>query len=219
MPDEELGQSPKIGLTKEQKTGFVLLLVFAVLAVGLGVLQIRNSLYRPFALNNSVPPLVKDEINTADTLRYRDTDFDGLSDFDELYVYGTSPYLADTDSDGIPDGDEVKKGSDPNCAAGKTCLSVSTNMTGTDRPASLASSSLDLQAPSAPTNLLEVINDPAQLRKFFIDNGVPEANLNKISDADLLKGVQEVVGKANLTQANLNSLFNSTSTNQTTSTL
>ena len=37
-------------------------------------------------------------------LNLRDSDFDGVSDYDELYVLGTNPYAADTDRDGIPDG-------------------------------------------------------------------------------------------------------------------
>ena len=36
-----------------------------------------------------------------------DTDGDGLSDFDEVYVYGTDPLNPDTDGDGCTDGDEV----------------------------------------------------------------------------------------------------------------
>lgn len=36
-----------------------------------------------------------------------DTDGDGLSDTDEITIYGTSPVLADTDGDGISDYDEV----------------------------------------------------------------------------------------------------------------
>lgn len=43
-----------------------------------------------------------------------DTDGDGLSDKEELTVYGTSPLLADSDGDGISDYDEIIKfGFDP----------------------------------------------------------------------------------------------------------
>ncbi len=37
----------------------------------------------------------------------KDTDLDRLSDWEELYVYGTSPYIADTDGDGISDWEEI----------------------------------------------------------------------------------------------------------------
>ncbi|HRT06230.1 MAG TPA: hypothetical protein P5204_11085, partial [Kiritimatiellia bacterium] len=39
-----------------------------------------------------------------------DSDFDGLSDYEEVYVRGTSPVLADTDGDGLPDAWEVRYG-------------------------------------------------------------------------------------------------------------
>lgn len=43
-----------------------------------------------------------------------DTDGDGLSDYDEIYVYGTDPLNPDTDGDGLSDGDEVLiYGTDP----------------------------------------------------------------------------------------------------------
>ena len=40
-------------------------------------------------------------------LSLRDSDFDGVSDYDELYVLGTNPYAADTDLNGIPDGSDL----------------------------------------------------------------------------------------------------------------
>lgn len=42
-----------------------------------------------------------------------DDDNDGLSDDDEINVYGTDPLLDDTDGDGVNDGDEVAAGTDP----------------------------------------------------------------------------------------------------------
>ena len=42
-----------------------------------------------------------------------DTDEDGLTDDDEVNVYGTDPELFDTDGDGVGDGDEVEAGTDP----------------------------------------------------------------------------------------------------------
>jgi hypothetical protein len=36
-------------------------------------------------------------------LSARDTDRDGISDYDELYLLGTNPYVSDTDRNGIPD--------------------------------------------------------------------------------------------------------------------
>jgi hypothetical protein len=43
----------------------------------------------------------------------QDSDNDGLSDGDEIQVYGTDPYNADTDGDGRGDGEEVLAGTNP----------------------------------------------------------------------------------------------------------
>ncbi|MBI2440933.1 MAG: hypothetical protein HYV35_06125 [Lentisphaerae bacterium] len=42
-----------------------------------------------------------------------DTDGDGLSDYDEVFVYGTDPTNPDSDNDGMPDGWEVTNGLNP----------------------------------------------------------------------------------------------------------
>ncbi|PIR13331.1 hypothetical protein COV49_02600 [Candidatus Falkowbacteria bacterium CG11_big_fil_rev_8_21_14_0_20_39_10] len=44
----------------------------------------------------------------------RDSDEDGLSDYEEAMVYNTDPLNPDTDGDGHKDGDEVKNGYNPN---------------------------------------------------------------------------------------------------------
>ena len=43
----------------------------------------------------------------------RDSDGDGLSDFDEVTKYNTDPFEADTDNDGLTDGLEIELGTDP----------------------------------------------------------------------------------------------------------
>lgn len=44
---------------------------------------------------------------------FKDTDGDGLSDYEEKYLYGTDPKNPDTDHDGMKDGNEVKRGRNP----------------------------------------------------------------------------------------------------------
>lgn len=62
-------------------------------------------------------PMTLEYLNSLsdDALRARDTDKDGLNDYDELRVHRTNPLSADTDGDGLNDFDEVMKHkTDPN---------------------------------------------------------------------------------------------------------
>ncbi len=189
MPEEEERQ----GLQKGQKIGVVLLSIFSVFAVGLGLLQIRNTMYAPFALNSGVPYTVKEDINTNEALIYRDTDKDGLNDFDELYVYITSPYLADTDSDGIGDKVEVEKGSDPLCPQGQNCNSPI--LTGEGLLDTSVSSTL--LEPLPPEQDLEVaLNSPTEIRKMLLASGFDKKILDQTSDADLMNMVKEVLNSS-----------------------
>jgi hypothetical protein len=43
----------------------------------------------------------------------KDTDGDGLTDYEEVVVYGTDPYNPDTDDGGVTDGEEAELGTDP----------------------------------------------------------------------------------------------------------
>lgn len=196
-------------LTKEQKIGFVLLLAFAILAIGLGVLQIRNNIYKRFALNKEINASIKDQVNTIDALRFRDTDKDGLSDFDELYVYGTSPYLPDTDGDGIPDGKEIQTKTNPLCAEGTDCGQM-LQATAVLATSTVSTTPPDLQAPAtAPiTNLEQAIKDPAQVRAMLIGAGVKKEIVDKYSDSELMQMIQEMMNP-NVTANTVNNLNNS----------
>jgi hypothetical protein len=112
----------RTGLTREQKMGAGFLLIFGVLTIALGWLQLHNTLYGPFVIkpteDNKKAVAYTDE---KTKLQQIDTDHDGISDYDELYFYKTSPYLPDTDSDGIGDKAEIDRGSDPLCVEGQVC--------------------------------------------------------------------------------------------------
>lgn len=185
-------------LNREQKIGFGLLLVFAVLSVGLGFLQIRNTLYAPFALNNTIPSSLKDDINTPDALRFRDTDHDELNDFDELYVYGTSPYLFDTFSYGLSDKEVVAKGL-ALCPKGQCSDTTQASSAGTSSSTLLTA----VEPPTGPTpdDLSAALQDPAQIRAMLIASGVSEVDLNKISDKDLLATVAEAMSVSSTASA------------------
>src|SRR3989344_9581767 len=167
MPEEQ----DREGLSKEQKIGVILLSVFSVFAIGLGILQIRNTMYAPFALSKKIPPLVRDDINSNEALMYRDTDKDGLNDFDELYVYITSPYLADTDSDGLDDKTEIEKGTSPICAEGQTCSELAANEDTLLNTAPADSATSTLGPPPSTEELDQLINNPAEIRKMLLASG------------------------------------------------
>ncbi|KKP59351.1 MAG: Ig domain protein, group 2 domain protein [Candidatus Magasanikbacteria bacterium GW2011_GWC2_34_16] len=197
MVELEPGSNITPGITKEQKIGFILLLFFAIFAVGLGILQIRNTMYAPFALNNKVPDNLSEEVNTIDALRFRDTDQDGLTDFDELYVYTTSPYLADTDSDGLTDKQEIDKGTNPVCGEGKDCEALAVAETELMNKTASGTPAIDLtmgvQIDAGTIDIMQVLQDPKQVRELLISSGVDATLLEKISDADLMKMVSETM--------------------------
>ncbi len=55
----------------------------------------------------------KQEKEYGTSIELYDTDMDGLSDYDEIFVYKTDPLKKDTDNDGINDYDEIELGLDP----------------------------------------------------------------------------------------------------------
>ena len=158
---------------------------------------------------------------TDAALKTKDTDADGLSDYDELNNYKTSPYLADSDSDGYTDGDEIAKGYDPNCPQGRTCAGtgLDTNTTSQATTTSSQTGLENLQEQNSTLNsLLNVYGatnpsttgtatsgltsdqlnalkniDAASLRQLLLQNGMDKATLDKISDSDLLSSFQETM--------------------------
>jgi len=54
------------------------------------------------------------EVQSREYAATKDTDNDGLTDYEEKSIYHTSPYRADTDGDDFSDSVEVKSGFDPN---------------------------------------------------------------------------------------------------------
>ena len=189
-------------LPYERKIGFILILIFATIGIVYAVLQLRNNVYGPFALNNEVPVSLKEEIieNNVGYQRTVDTDKDGLTNFDEQNVYGTSAYLYDTYGYGMSDKEVITKGL-PLCPnAGKNC-------TEQVAPASISTSSI-LESVSNQTDILGEVNlesavtpdiekifsDPAQIRKILLDTGrIDKKTLDKIPDTELLKMVNELI--------------------------
>mgnify|MGYP002725828836 CR=1 FL=1 len=129
-------KQPRTNLSTEQKVAFLLLLFLGIGGIILGFRSFGSNLSRPFDLqiaeyagevfltSSEQSDLEKEEQKT------KDTDEDGLSDYDELYVFKTSPYLSDTDSDGFDDYTEVYSNNDPTCPIGTDCESVAASLEG-----------------------------------------------------------------------------------------
>lgn len=171
------------------------------------ILQFRAQLLRPLGLGENDEPKTK-AAKVVD-LKAVDTDADGLKDYDEINVYKTSPYLEDTDSDGLSDKQEVEQGTSPTCPQGKNCGAMEQIKVGTSTQTNLlpATSLPTLDIPldtndlgfdqNALQGVLSGVADAATLRQLLISSGVNQAELNQISDADLLKSYQETLKKQN----------------------
>ncbi len=183
--------SSKINVT--EKTGFIVFGIIGLLFLVVGVININARLRAPFIQKDTAGSVVQANADVSiEALKQRDTDHDGLSDYDEIYVYGTSPYIADTDSDGIPDGQEVKNGTDPNCPQGKTCLVEQSPATlnAPVPPAQAApdAGNIDLTQTLPGAAAAAAAPPTAQaLRDALKQQGVDQATLDKIDDASLLK--------------------------------
>lgn len=196
-------------LSSEQKMGAILLFVFALFAVGLGVLQLRNTIYGPFVTRPAGAGL-SPEVFFADErtrLQRIDTDQDGLNDYEELEFYGTSPYLPDTDSDGIGDKEEIDRGIDALCPEGQTCAGATDlpreesvlavpPIAGDNALDLLRQATLDARASagSAASDLEALASDPALLRQLLLASGkIKEEDLKKLDDATLLSIAKDLL--------------------------
>ncbi|MDP2708988.1 MAG: hypothetical protein Q8O93_03000 [bacterium] len=194
-------------LDKNRKIAAASLAVFAVLIIVLWTAQLKNNIYGPFDNKTPANQIAGQPADSAAALKNKDTDGDGLSDYDELNLYGTSPYLADTDSDGLSDGQEIKGGTDPNCPAGRTCAGGALiEEGGGDSAAEDTLNSLLGQfgaadqaspeaAPSLDSGQIDILQnmDAAGLRALLLQAGMDKATLDKISDADLMKSYGETL--------------------------
>jgi len=235
MEEKENYQDSQLQISKEQKVGLFLLFVFAILAVGLGFIQMRNTMYGPFALKNVAPYISADEVNTIEAQRLRDTDHDGLNDFEELYVYGTSMYLADSDSDGLSDKEEVEKGTNPLCPEGSQCIGIADESSDAERGASSSFNLLGIDSNpdfgETPIDLSAALKDPVQVKKMLISAGLSADLLKNISDEELMAAVNEIMVVSttdnseainvinSLGNLNYNTILDSNSVSNTTNTI
>lgn len=113
-------------------------------------------------------------------LKLQDSDEDGLTDFEELRIYGSSPFIADTDSDGISDFEEIQLGQDPNCPQGKNCFAPQIQDEDVLPESTLQSEELQ-----------RILSDPAAIKKLLIQQGAKTVFVNSLDDQTLQMLAQE----------------------------
>lgn len=172
------------------------ILFFGLSALIIGFSQIKGH----FAFNSSA---VSEENNVVTKktddllgLKNKDTDADGLSDYDEIYLYGTSAYLQDTDSDGISDKDEIALGQDPNCPKGSNCF------------ADFNTSGEIAAIPSTDDLLFGGTSVVEYIRRTMIDSGMPVTEVNKYSDEELLAAYNEALNQIESMQSGQQTTIN-----------
>jgi len=200
-------------MSPQQKISVIALGVFAIAAITLGLLHLHQSIYKPVAWKSpgNIVEQTRERKETAAELDSKDTDNDGLSDYAELVMYGTSPYLSDTDGDNINDRDEIIAGTDPNCPTGDVCeftptpeIKSETNIAeGLLRFQDLGTAMPGID--SAATQQLAVIQQlltgegisPDMVRELMIQNGAEKEKLDQVSDEDLMDLYMQAVNQMN----------------------
>lgn len=190
-------------LTREERVAFGFIAVCGIGAVLFGGLSFFSNVKKPFLISYTGPRYVTSAEKESEQIalqRITDTDEDGISDYDELNIFATSPYIADTDSDGRPDGTEVLEGGDPNCALGKTCVSSELIQSGAN------AAFLESQAPESPEaaqvpTLEETLGalqslSVEEVRQMLGESGVDTDQLAQLSDEQVMALYQDAINQA-----------------------
>ncbi|HWQ99252.1 MAG TPA: hypothetical protein VN397_00190 [Candidatus Methylomirabilis sp.] len=189
-------------LTREQKLSVGVLGVCGLIAILFSFVRIRNAIIRPFTTPVSLLVELRKkfgptEQEIVEQQKRTDTDGDGISDFEELNVYKSSPYLRDSDSDGDPDNLEVAKGTDPNCPKGKTCVGTTG---GTEAPGPAKVSLPKPEQPSAAGAIPALSippREPQAVRAWLQTLGFSAEELANHTDTQILEAYDEAVSAQN----------------------
>lgn len=198
-------------LTMEQRIAMAVLGICGILAMGLSVYHLENTIRSPFLVDKSVIADAKKIIGETDSEKIArekrmDTDGDGLADWDESNIYHTNPNLRDSCGDGYADNIRVLTGKNLGCVN-------SPNQGGNLDYSMIAASSSDLFVTPDGTNLLDgplqdasssvglvpvgdvspqaagvLARDPVTIRQALIESGKIDLNeINQLTDQQLLE--------------------------------
>jgi len=179
--------------------------ILSLIIIYFGADYLYGNLTNPLAYE--VPEWLREQINPVDEtqiiaeLKDKDTDQDGLNDYQEIYQYHTSIFLEDTDSDGYSDFEEATSGNDPLCPTGENCnlLRLITPNTKLADVVQEISVNEDLTVEGAVL---------AEFRKFLLENGLSQEELDSLTDNDLLVIFSIIEESENTDQEILNSEAN-----------
>ncbi len=215
-------------LNKHQKVSLLFLSIFSFLIIGMWTAQFNQRIKSPFerktASKKNIPTsdsFVSQDSDYNEALtRTKDTDGDGLSNWDELYVYKTSPYIEDSDSDGYTDGQEIQLKTDPNCPSDKDCAGslyvdaskqqaqfapIVPQLNGINNEAlqllqqeqeqmlNIDIANINNLDDAGLQNILSGNSDADTLRAMLMSAGIDPNMLNQLSDDDLMSAYQETL--------------------------
>ncbi|NQV89064.1 MAG: hypothetical protein HQ488_01960 [Parcubacteria group bacterium] len=217
MPTQRVKHRPPATLSAEQKVAFAILMFLGFGGVVLGFFSFGANLDRPIQKQIAEMYTGQEFLTSSDReareleeSKSKDTDGDGLVDYDELYVYKTSPYLSDSDSDGFDDKSEVFSGNNPNCPTGTDCFTTSgasENVDGQTGVAAgligglgedsiLAAGAVKFDSQADVENFFKQATIE-QIRSALVDSGMSEVELSEIDDETLQEFFYTVVDDAN----------------------
>lgn len=203
-----------------------LVLIICVAAIFLIYYQTKASINGPLsavfkisqeAVNKNPAPEAKETLATILALKQKDTDSDGLSDYDEIYIYKTSPYLEDTDGDGFSDKKEIDGGHDPNCPGSDDCFGGGeANINGGQAVTGLPANQQEIIArqQALSNQLLSGQASAEAIRAALLQGGMPQETLSQISDEEIVALYHETMSGGEATAGGQASNLTNTAINQ-----
>ncbi|MFH1187427.1 MAG: hypothetical protein V1688_01035 [bacterium] len=218
--------SNKTPLNIGQKAMAAVLVFSVAIVFFFGIWQFKKTISFPFenVATSQTQTSAGDQQQDSSiiAMQNKDTDGDGLSDYEEIYIYKTSPYLADSDSDNIDDKKEIDTGSNPNCPEGKDCgvaspqeqndasdnSSTAKDNTATDTfdfsslnnlsdSGSLSASDLsNLENSASATDLFSDLS-VSEIRDLLKESGLPSEVLDQLTDEQILEAYKTTLKNMN----------------------